>query len=156
MAVIISWIKNYSSLNDGEVLSGQDIGDLQTAINNHDHTFVTGTFVALSDVPNTYSGSALKYVRVNATATGLEFVASGGGGGSAASYSRTFVNADLSADMLGVNHALGSQLVVCQVYDNNLKMVLPDEIILNDANSLTLDLTSHVPISGTWSVKIVA
>ncbi len=38
-----------------------------------------GAFIDLSDVPNSYSGQALKTVRVNAGATGLEFVTSGAG-----------------------------------------------------------------------------
>lgn len=40
-----------------------------------------GKFTDLTDVPNSYTGNTLKYVRVNATGTGLEFVAGGGGGG---------------------------------------------------------------------------
>lgn len=41
-----------------------------------------GKFTDLTDVPNSYTGNTLKYVRVNSTGTGLEFVAGGGGGGS--------------------------------------------------------------------------
>lgn len=40
-----------------------------------------GKFTDLTDVPNSYTGNTLKYVRVNSTGTGLEFVAGGGGGG---------------------------------------------------------------------------
>lgn len=40
-----------------------------------------GKFTDLTDVPNSYTGNSLKYVRVNTTGTGLEFVAGGGGGG---------------------------------------------------------------------------
>ena len=40
-----------------------------------------GKFTDLTDVPNSYTGNTLKYVRVNTTGTGLEFVAGGGGGG---------------------------------------------------------------------------
>jgi hypothetical protein len=40
-----------------------------------------GRFTDLTDVPTSYTGNSLKYVRVNSTATGLEFVAGGGGGG---------------------------------------------------------------------------
>lgn len=162
MAVIISWIKTYSSANDGEILNGQDLGDIQTAIDNHDHTFISGTFLGLTDTPGTYVGQSLKGVRVNAGETALEFYTTGGGGGSAASYSRTFTNADLTNDYrLGVAHLLGIKLVVCQVFDNNYEMIIPDSILLNDTNSLTLDLSSFVTagggsITGTWSVKVVA
>lgn len=37
------------------------------------------TFLSLSDTPSSYSGQALKFVRVNAAETGLEFTASAGG-----------------------------------------------------------------------------
>lgn len=155
MAVIISWIKTYSSANDGEILTGQELGDIQSAIDNHDHTFTTGTFLALSDVPASYSGQSLKGVRVNAGETGLEFYTTGGGG-SVSSYTRTFVYADLSAGQIGISHSLGIKAVICQVYDNNFKQVIPDELLLNDTNSLTIDLTSYGTITGTWTVKVVA
>jgi len=37
-----------------------------------------GKFTDLTDVPNSYTGNTLKYVRVNSTGTGLEFVTGGG------------------------------------------------------------------------------
>ena len=157
MAVIISWIKTYSSANDGEILTGQELGDIQSAIDNHDHTFSTGTFLTLSDCPSSYLGQSLRGVRVNSGETGLEFyTTSGGGGGSAASYTRTFVYTDLSSGQIGISHSLGIKAVICQVYDNNFKQIVPDEILLNDTNSLTLDLSSFGTITGTWTVKVVA
>jgi hypothetical protein len=93
---------------------------------------------------------------VNLGETALEFYTPSGGGGSVASYSRTFVNADLSTGQIGIAHALGIKLVVCQVYDNTDRMIIPDAILLNDINSLTIDLTSFAPLTGTWSVKVVA
>lgn len=155
MSVIISWVKTYSSANDGETLTGQELGDIQTAINNHDHTFITGSFLALSDVPSTYSGQQLKGVRVNAAETALEFYTTGGGA-SASSYTRTFNNADLSAGSLGVSHSLGFKPVLCQVFDDSYYLVIPDNILLNDTTSLTIDLTSYGTITGTWTVKVIA
>lgn len=156
MAVIISWVKTYTSANDGEVLSGQDMGDIQTAIENHDHTFITGSFLALNDTPSTYVGQSLKGVRVNIAESGLEFYTTGGAGVVATSYSRTFTNADLSSGQLGVAHNLAFRPVLCQVYDNNWNQVIPDNILLNDTNSLTLNLSSFGTLTGTWSVKVVA
>ena len=157
MAVIITWIKTYTSANDGEVLTGHQVGDIQSAINSHDHTFATGSFLALSDAPNSYSGQALKLVRVNAGANALEFTTSGGGGGgSTASYTQTFVEADLTTSQIIISHNLGIREVLCQVYDNSFKLVFPDEITLNSTTALTLDLTSFGTIAGTWTVKVVA
>ncbi len=47
-----------------------------SGVNTGDQDFLT-----LPDTPNTYVGQALKTVRVNAGATGLEFAVGGGGGG---------------------------------------------------------------------------
>lgn len=157
MAVIISWIKTYSSANDGEILTGQELGDFQTAINNHDHTFVTGTFLTLSDVPASYSGQSLKGVRVNAAETGLEFYTTGGGGGgSSNSYSTTFTNADLSGGGITITHSLGIRAIVCQVFDNAWRMINPDYINPNGTDTVFIDLTSYGTITGTWTVKVVA
>jgi hypothetical protein len=45
------------------------------------HTPGVYEFTDLADVPNSFLGSALKFVTVNSTATGLEFTTGGGGGG---------------------------------------------------------------------------
>lgn len=45
------------------------------------HTPGVHEFTDLADVPNSFLGSALKFVTVNSTATGLEFTTGGGGGG---------------------------------------------------------------------------
>ncbi len=38
MAVTISWVKEWSSSDDGTVLGGADIENIQTSIENHSHT----------------------------------------------------------------------------------------------------------------------
>ena len=45
--------------------------------NCYDHRTLAHTFIGLTDVPATYVGETLKYVRVNAAETALEFVAPG-------------------------------------------------------------------------------
>lgn len=158
MAVVISWVKNYSSANDGEVLSGSDLENIQTSIENHDHTSGLTTFLSLTDTPSTYVGQAGRYVRVNAGETALEFVV--GGGGSSLSYTTSFTNASLTAGVLTVTHALGTKFVVVAVFDNNDKAVIPDEITVTNTTTCTVDLSSFVTagggaISGTWNIKVV-
>jgi len=62
-----------------------------------------GTFLALTDTPDSYVGHALKVVRVNAGETGLEFVTGGGGGnafGTIAVSGQSDVVADAASDIL--------------------------------------------------------
>ena len=85
--------------------------DLTTELNSKQDTLVSGTniktiagtsilgsgdipldndFTSLNDTPEDYTGSGGYAVQVNAGETGLEFVASGGGGGSAQIFSYIF------------------------------------------------------------------
>lgn len=57
------------------------------------------TFIGLTDVPSTYSGSALKIVRVNAGGTGLEFVTASGGGDM---LSATYDPANIAQQVVGL------------------------------------------------------
>ena len=79
------------------------------------------------------------------------------GGSSNASYSATFTDASLSsAGVLTVTHSLGEKLVQVAIYDNNDEYVVPDDIILTDANNLTVDFSSFEPLTGTWTVVVIA
>jgi len=72
------------------------------------------------------------------------------------SYRTSFTNSDLSNGVLTVTHNLGQQYVLVQVYDNNDKMISPDEVTLVNSNSLQVDLSSFGTISGTWHVVVVS
>jgi hypothetical protein len=78
-----------------------------------------------------------------------------GGALDAKRYSLAFTNGDLSSGVLSVTHSLGQQYVVCQVYDNDEELINPDEVTLQDANSLDVDLTSYGTLSGTWHVVCI-
>lgn len=73
---------------------------------------------------------------------------------SAASFSDTFVNGDLSTGVLTVTHDLNSSIVGVTVIDNNGKIVLPDEVTITGANTVAIDLTSFGTLAGTWSVRV--
>jgi hypothetical protein len=77
-----------------------------------------------------------------------------GGGGGVQEFSMSFVNADLVAGVLSVNHALNSQLVGVTVMRDTLKQVHPDDVTFVDANNLELDLTLFGAIPGTWVVRV--
>jgi len=70
------------------------------------------------------------------------------------SYRTSFVNADLTAGVLTVNHALSEKFVTVQVFDNSDNLVLPDETTLTDANNSSVDLSSWGTITGTWNVVV--
>lgn len=61
-----------------------------------------GAFTDLTDVPSSYSGEALKVVRVNAGETGLEFVTLAGGGDALTSDPLSQFAATTSAQLAGV------------------------------------------------------
>ena len=113
-------------------------------------------FLQLDDTPASYNLWAGSGVRVNATETGLEFCAlSGGGGGGGttllgAGYSVEFTSADLTVGVLTVSHNLLYKWNMVQIFDNNDVEVIPDGVTLVDLNTLTVDLSSFSPITGTW------
>jgi len=85
--------------------------------------------------------------------------ASGGGSSSSSSpmsYTEEFVNGDLSSSILTVTHNLGQATVAVQVFNNSRQNLLPDLITLTNSNTASVDLTSFAPITGTWSVIILA
>jgi len=82
----------------------------------------------------------------------------GGGGGSPSTvkkYSQTFVNGDLTGNVLSVNHALNNLAVIAQVWNNTggQSTVTIDRV---DANNIDVDLSGLTPITGTWTVVVQA
>lgn len=69
-------------------------------------------------------------------------------------YRTSFTNASLTAGVLTVTHNLGQQVVNCQVYDNNNKLLLPDDITLSSSSNLAVDLTSYGTLTGTYNVIV--
>jgi hypothetical protein len=67
-------------------------------------------------------------------------------------FRESFSSANMSGNTLTVNHNLNQQIVIVQVSDNNHQVLIPDAITLTNSMSFVIDLTSFVPISGTWNV----
>jgi hypothetical protein len=67
---------------------------------------------------------------------------------------KTFTNSDLTASVLTVNHNLGNKYVICQVYNNLDKQILPDDIELISTTQLKVNLVSFGVISGNWKTVI--
>jgi len=81
---------------------------------------------------------------------------SSGGTSDTTVYIKTFTNSDLSSGVLSVSHGLSSTICQVSVFDNSNNFILPDEITLIDANSLTIDLSSFSTISGDWNCIVVS
>lgn len=93
-----------------------------------------------------------------ASGTAAVLTIGGAGGGSdgdgGGSYSTAFTNSSLSSGVLTVTHNLEYEYVVVSVYDNTDKQIIPSEVTTVNANSLQVDLSGFVPITGTWHVTI--
>jgi len=69
-------------------------------------------------------------------------------------YERTFVNADLVVGVLSVAHNLGLSSPDVVVYDNTSTQISPDSITFTDNNNLTINLSTFVPLTGTWRARV--
>lgn len=78
--------------------------------------------------------------------------------GGALTYRRSFVNADLSADVLTVTHNLNKQYAHVTVYRNTTVALGSSQFILTatGVDALTVDLTGLTPITGTWNLIVSA
>ena len=78
-----------------------------------------------------------------------------GGGGEITTYEIGFTQSDLTvANLLPVTHNLGSRPSGVIIWSAAGEPVEPDNLIHLTVNSLQVDLSSFVPISGTWRVSI--
>lgn len=75
MVTSISWTKGWSSSNDGTVLGGADIGNIQADVDSHGHTSGIDTFLDMTDTPSSYPASGTQVLRVNAAKNAVEFTA---------------------------------------------------------------------------------
>ena len=71
-------------------------------------------------------------------------------------YRLAFDNGDLSSGILTVTHNLDQDYVLVQVYNNNKKVIIPDEIESKTSNSIEIDLSSYGAITGTWNVVVMS
>ena len=71
------------------------------------------------------------------------------------SYVEVFTDADMfSPGVLTINHNLGTQYLVVQVYNELDQQVTPDSIDLIDDDNVQIDLSSFGTLSGTWHAVV--
>lgn len=138
----------------GDELSIQHTGKLTWTA----HGF-TGPVVALSDVTagaymetNPASGHFLKTLLKVIDVNTVEVVdyAAVEVGVVQTTYSKTFIDSDLSSGVLTVTHSLNSQYGYVVVTDNTNKIIYPDDVVFTDASTLSVDLTSFGTLTGNW------
>lgn len=71
-------------------------------------------------------------------------------------YRRAFTTANLVAGILTVTHNLGNNIVLVQVSNNLNQIITPDLVTLTNSTSCAVDLSSFLPLIGTWNVVVRA
>jgi hypothetical protein len=66
-------------------------------------------------------------------------------------YRNSFVTGELSAGILTVTHNLSQQIVMVQVSNQLNQVIVPDLITLTNSTTCSVDLSSYVPLIGTWN-----
>ena len=69
-------------------------------------------------------------------------------------YRDSFVTGELSAGILTVPHNLSQQIVIVQVSNQLNQVIVPDLITLTNSTTCSIDLSSYVPLVGTWNVIV--
>jgi hypothetical protein len=65
------------------------------------------------------------------------------------SYTLSFTNSSLTSGALTVNHNLVSKYLNVSVFDNNDRLIIPDEITATSVGVMTIDLRSFGTLAGT-------
>lgn len=69
-------------------------------------------------------------------------------------YLNYFTDGDLNAGILTIDHDLNSYYPNLILYNDYNKVILPDEVVYLDVNTVSVDLSSYIPLTGTWKVRI--
>jgi hypothetical protein len=92
-------------------------------------------------------------VVISSTVTGSG--GGGTGGGVAGTYVLTFTSSSLVSNRLSVTHSLGGQYLNVSVYDDTNSMVIPDSIVADNSNTVTIGFATIVSrMTGSWNVFV--
>lgn len=107
-----------------------------------------GTYTSTAVLPITAGGTGAANATTARSNLGLPTAVSG-------TYRAAFTNANLVANALSITHGLAQQFVSVMIYDNNNRVIQPDEITATSNTVTTVDLTSYGALTGTWNVVVV-
>jgi hypothetical protein len=71
------------------------------------------------------------------------------------SYARSFVDADLVAGVLTVNHNLKQRWPVVVIYNNGWTQIIPTAVTVINENRVTVDLAAFGVLVGVWYVRVI-
>lgn len=69
-------------------------------------------------------------------------------------YIYPFTNSDLVSGYVTITHEMDQQYVSVQVFNNDDRLVIPDDVQLPATNTVVINLSGFAPISGTWRAVI--
>lgn len=160
-AEVIGIVSEVTDSNNFKIIYGGyiDLGS-GTGLTAGEVYFLSGiTAGALTSTEPSTEGHISKPVLIAVSSTAGYFFNMRGaeveGVGGTATYNIAFTNGDLSSGILTVTHNLGFDYPLLGIYDNNNKIIEPDEITYVNSNSVQIDLSSFGTISGTWRVRVV-
>jgi hypothetical protein len=71
-------------------------------------------------------------------------------------YAAAFTDAALTGSQVTITHSLADENVIVQVWDDENYNVLPTSISVIDGNNVTLDFAGMNPLTGWWTVVVLA
>lgn len=156
-AEVVGIVSAVADTNNFTLLAGGYISGLSGLTSESVHFLSGATAGALTATEPTTEGHVSKPLLIAvSTSAGYFFNMRGSEiANPATAYYQSFTSANLSAGVLTVTHNLGHKLCQVQVFDNNDKQIIPDEITLSGTTALTVDLSSYGTISGTWHVCVL-
>jgi hypothetical protein len=84
----------------------------------------------------------------------ISYVESISGSGTTTRVNGTFNNDDLTSGELNIAHSLGTTFPTVIIRDDNMNRIIPDDDEVVDLNNAKIDLSSYVPINGTWFYSV--
>lgn len=137
-------VKNGSSLTYGSpTVSASSITDLAESVQD----IVANLLTAGSNITLNYN-DALGTLTISSTG-------GGGGPGGTVQYEQSFTNVSLTiAGLLIVTHNLDTYPSAVKVWSNVGDEIWPDNVSYSTSNVVVIDLSSFMPIVGTWTLSI--
>lgn len=156
-AEVVGIVSAVAGVDDFTICSGGYISGLSGLTAGTVYYLSDVTAGALTATEPTTEGSISKPVLIAVSTTAGYFYNMRGYelGDSSTSYYKSFTNSDLSSGILTITHNLGHKYCQVQVFDENDKLIDPDEVELQDENSLDIDLSSYGTLTGTWHAVII-
>lgn len=101
-------------------------------------------YVKLGQTPTLYQFRSSKWIDLDPNVVAASLT-----------YRQTFTASDLgTSGVLVIQHNLGEDFPIVQIYNNNREVIVPDQIVGDDSNSVMIALDSYGNITGNWTVVI--